>query len=381
MRMSLARFCTVVALVSLVVIISLANRHFFGRRYAQDAAVHSVHRSHHPAGMRIGTPPKATPEMIEVPPRDEDNPPTERLIPVSLHCKQVCTSGLGGDCYPIDKAILVYRDDTPTSFMKFRQNAHPVLYVSKPADGQTVPEFQEVEECDMDDHFPDMFLLPRQRQCAVVGNSGILLGSGCGKAIDGHDFILRANLAPVKGYETDVGQHTDMTAINWETLGRLYSSVVQSGPTNLDNRILLERIHRLQKSILWYPKSLSKLYQREVIRKLAVTLKDHKFMNIKMAFGWKAISIEREWGLEGYATLGFDMFVVARTLCSNITLYGFYPSREGPNGEKIQHHYYEDVDFKYQTAKHDFWLEYQKLQDLQAKGEIKIQIKPCKTAD
>ena len=32
---------------------------------------------------------------------------------------------------------------------------------------------------------------------AVVGNSGLLLGSGCGEDIDDHDTVIRFNAAPV----------------------------------------------------------------------------------------------------------------------------------------------------------------------------------------
>lgn len=45
-------------------------------------------------------------------------------------------------------------------------------------------------------------------RCAVVGNGGILNGSGQGKAIDSHDYVFRVNGAVIKGFEGDVGSKT-----------------------------------------------------------------------------------------------------------------------------------------------------------------------------
>ncbi|XP_019625571.1 PREDICTED: alpha-N-acetylgalactosaminide alpha-2,6-sialyltransferase 2-like [Branchiostoma belcheri] len=45
-------------------------------------------------------------------------------------------------------------------------------------------------------------------RCAVVGNGGILKGSGKGKEIDGHDFVWRVNAAITEGFEEDVGKRT-----------------------------------------------------------------------------------------------------------------------------------------------------------------------------
>ncbi|XP_050992985.1 CMP-N-acetylneuraminate-beta-galactosamide-alpha-2,3-sialyltransferase 1-like isoform X2 [Labeo rohita] len=48
----------------------------------------------------------------------------------------------------------------------------------------------------------------RCRTCAVIGNSGNLKGSRYGHLIDLHDFVIRINMGPTKGYETDVGSKT-----------------------------------------------------------------------------------------------------------------------------------------------------------------------------
>uniref|UniRef100_A0A673KBB4 ST3 beta-galactoside alpha-2,3-sialyltransferase 1 n=1 Tax=Sinocyclocheilus rhinocerous TaxID=307959 RepID=A0A673KBB4_9TELE len=48
----------------------------------------------------------------------------------------------------------------------------------------------------------------RCRSCAVIGNSGNLKGSHYGHRIDLHDFVIRINMGPTKGYENDVGSKT-----------------------------------------------------------------------------------------------------------------------------------------------------------------------------
>ena len=55
--------------------------------------------------------------------------------------------------------------------------------------------------------------------CALVGSSGTLLRHNFGAEIDAHEFVIRANLAPIAGYETHVGRKVSLRTMVTEALG------------------------------------------------------------------------------------------------------------------------------------------------------------------
>ncbi|XP_035693970.1 alpha-2,8-sialyltransferase 8E-like [Branchiostoma floridae] len=55
----------------------------------------------------------------------------------------------------------------------------------------------------------------RFNTCSLVGNGGILKGSGCGKEIDASEFVFRFNMAPMdEKYLEDIGNKTNLITMN-----------------------------------------------------------------------------------------------------------------------------------------------------------------------
>ena len=75
--------------------------------------------------------------------------------------------------------------------------SHPKIFI----DIEEKPEeYLFVNDCLIDKYFKQFSSLFQQETCAVVGNSGVLLNSRCGRDIDAHDFVIRANLKPIQNY-------------------------------------------------------------------------------------------------------------------------------------------------------------------------------------
>ncbi|XP_033101332.1 beta-galactoside alpha-2,6-sialyltransferase 2-like, partial [Anneissia japonica] len=126
--------------------------------------------------------------------------------------------------------------------------------------------------------------VPKKRSCAVIGNSGILLKSSCGSEIDSHEFVLRSNIAPILGFEKDVGYRHDFVSLNLE-LSRIATSCLE----NSSNPCFEEMVNRFKvydQSIIW----LSKLRKNSKETYLGVLsqLQKHN-INPKIAYPFTSI--------------------------------------------------------------------------------------------
>ncbi|XP_022083657.1 alpha-N-acetyl-neuraminyl-2,3-beta-galactosyl-1,3-N-acetyl-galactosaminide alpha-2,6-sialyltransferase-like [Acanthaster planci] len=51
--------------------------------------------------------------------------------------------------------------------------------------------------------------------CALVSSSGFLIGKNASKEIDSRSCVIRLNMAPVRGFEKDVGSRTSLRVLNF----------------------------------------------------------------------------------------------------------------------------------------------------------------------
>ncbi|GBG65177.1 hypothetical protein CBR_g49970 [Chara braunii] len=108
-------------------------------------------------------------------------------------------------------------------------------------------------------------LLPRKdleedtfNTCAFVGNSGMLLASEYGKAIDRHDVVMRVNQAPTRRYYRHVGKKTTYRLLNkkWVSLyistsygKELLLPVEAFNTTIIASRVGVEQFERLARVV------------------------------------------------------------------------------------------------------------------------------------
>ncbi|XP_028351048.1 alpha-2,8-sialyltransferase 8B isoform X1 [Physeter macrocephalus] len=228
--------------------------------------------------------------------------------------------------------------------------------------------------------------------CAIVGNSGVLLNSGCGQEIDTHSFVIRCNLAPVQEYARDVGLKTDLVTMNPSVIQRAFEDLVNA----TWREKLLQRLHSLNGSILWIPAFMARggkervEWVNELILKHRVNAettsqsKRKKFhMNACKILYLGSKQLYRYWLTNKVhikrPTTGLLMYTLATRFCNQIYLYGFWPFPLDQNQNPVKYHYYDSLKYGYtsQAGPHTMPLEFKALKSLHEQGALKLTVGQC----
>ncbi|XP_077985211.1 beta-galactoside alpha-2,6-sialyltransferase 1-like [Glandiceps talaboti] len=177
--------------------------------------------------------------------------------------------------------------------------------------------------------------------CAVVMNSDALRDSNMGRDIDSHDAVLRFNVAPIKGFEKDVGSKTTIRITNNQVLRSYWLKT-------------LEELKGTEMILTWregpYNANMNKWYRdsQEFFCNYGRWHYKHPespLYLIRLETLWKLWDIIQEFNVEEVksfpATSGFLGIHLLLHICEVVDVYGYIPS----NGKEDYCHYYENCYF------------------------------------
>ncbi|XP_071944513.1 CMP-N-acetylneuraminate-poly-alpha-2,8-sialyltransferase-like [Antedon mediterranea] len=205
--------------------------------------------------------------------------------------------------------------------------------------------------------------------CAVIGNSGILQGSNCGLEIDAHDHVFRSNMAPLEGFQKDVGTRTSLVTINNQE-GRHYGWCSQNKNDSCYKTIYRYLNNLNNSTIIWVTKASAWSPKMDIVNVMR-TFKP----SIVLARPSKSLrqSIARRWKISSPSS-GLYVFSLAGNMCSKVSLYGFYPFNQTAEGKPVTYHYYGNASFK---NGHHMPEEFKVLKQLNASGVIRLVTSHC----
>ncbi|KAM7396169.1 hypothetical protein PAMP_019231 [Pampus punctatissimus] len=196
-------------------------------------------------------------------------------------------------------------------------------------------------------------------RCAVVGNSGNLRGAGYGPTIDGHNYIMRINLAPTVGYEEDAGSLTTHHFMYPESAKNLAANV----------SFVLVPFKTLD--LVWITSALSTGQIRFTYAPVKQFLRvDKDKVQIFNPAFFKYIHDHWTRHHGRYPSTGMLVLFFALHVCDEVNVFGF-----GADSRGNWHHYWEQNRYSGEfrkTGVHDADFEAQIIQRLAKAGKITI---------
>uniref|UniRef100_S4RK33 ST8 alpha-N-acetyl-neuraminide alpha-2,8-sialyltransferase 7.1 n=1 Tax=Petromyzon marinus TaxID=7757 RepID=S4RK33_PETMA len=211
-------------------------------------------------------------------------------------------------------------------------------------------------------------------RCAVVGNSGALLGSRCGRSIDNADFVI--SVQPPSGVgKLHAGRrqpqpHGDAQPQHHQ-YGGLHSSESRS---------------RFVSDVTDYGDALLLVPALAYVHNLLPALRAHRALEAAGA-RQKAVffhpdylrRLARLWAARGLRpqrlSTGLMLASASLTLCRQVHLYGFWPLERGPDGASLPHHYFDDRPPR--PGAHDMPQEFSHYLLLHSQGAIRLHMGAC----
>ncbi|XP_022102450.1 CMP-N-acetylneuraminate-poly-alpha-2,8-sialyltransferase-like isoform X2 [Acanthaster planci] len=209
--------------------------------------------------------------------------------------------------------------------------------------------------------------------CSVVGSSGILLGSRCGEEIDRSEFVIRFNLATVRGFEADVGHKTNLTTLNPTYVRNRFGSL----KTEQNISAFKASLEQFHGSLLWLPAFGVRGFQVPLLKVASILAKGdvmtpvygnpRHFLAVKSL--WRPLLKRKK-----LPTTGLYMLTAAFEFCDHIKLFGAWPFEKSLRNQTVSYHYHDNLAI---SRHHSFHAEFLQILKLHHLGIIKLQYSEC----
>jgi alpha-N-acetyl-neuraminate alpha-2,8-sialyltransferase (sialyltransferase 8D) len=221
--------------------------------------------------------------------------------------------------YHVDKSSIFYTYDNIKNILQ----SDPEVKGDYIFDDKFFSEIKNIIDSEFDYEF-------KNKTCAIIGNSPVLLESELGKQIDDYDIVIRCNHGPTEGYEQHVGSKTNFRVVSSKVFG--YDEITSLSKFDHEYLSNLDDQHFIIKLPLnRFPNHALHGFQKNFggSNKVSV-MKDAFQQTIKQSVG----GVEPSTGIFGLIL--FLCFV------DKIDIYGFDFYSERGKTNKL--HYFEDVN-------------------------------------
>ncbi|XP_035674858.1 alpha-N-acetylneuraminide alpha-2,8-sialyltransferase-like [Branchiostoma floridae] len=268
--------------------------------------------------------------------------------------------------------VLTRRNTRPNTSINFAKAPNESFHISEQIwknQPQDVPFYDE-------DHV----------KCSIVGNSGILKGSGCGKEIDESDFVIRFNFPRVsRPYVKDIGIRTHLLACNAGIIDRNFKRMHSLSRNWLQKYQSIFRIGKFGKStLLAFPFMVPGGHQRRVVKMQQVIQAQRISNKVVLNNPLHRQLMYNFWKSRGLQSRslssGFYVISAALSFCDEVIVYGFWPFTQDRVGRRLRYHapaQATTVDAGRTNPWHRMDQEFFKLAELYSQGIIKLVTKPC----
>ena len=135
-----------------------------------------------------------------------------RVALASRRCLRVASRVRASPCVRVPRPVLNSRSQSGPLVMRGRWVAFACVAVAIAADVRATELLGCLRE------IPRLNVMPRLRDCAVVGASDVLRIQPQASLIDSHASVWRINNAPTESFEQQVGARTDVRIMNAVTI-------------------------------------------------------------------------------------------------------------------------------------------------------------------